>query len=96
MIGKTQHGKVFRRLQLGCVALLFNAVVTLASNQPGAEAATPVKLVAFGDSLTAGYALTPAWRLEARWDNGFDRDDERAEFGLGAVQLLDQTCRIAA
>jgi acyl-CoA thioesterase-1 len=68
MIGKTQHGKVFRSLQVGCVALLFNAVLMLASNQPGAEAATPVKLVAFGDSLTAGYLLPPDQSFPAQLD----------------------------
>src|SRR5512139_1388508 len=46
-----------RSPKVGLLALLFNAVllVTLAP----AEAKSPVKLVAFGDSLTAGYLLKP-------------------------------------
>lgn len=46
-----------RSLQLGLLVLLFNAVqiITLAQ----AETQRPVKLVAFGDSLTAGYLLKP-------------------------------------
>jgi acyl-CoA thioesterase-1 len=44
-------------LHLGLLAVLFNAAILL--NLTSAEAKTPVKLVAFGDSLTAGYMLKP-------------------------------------
>ncbi len=46
-----------RPLHLGLLAVLFNVAILL--NQSSAEAKTPVKLVAFGDSLTAGYMLKP-------------------------------------
>jgi len=46
-----------RSLQVGLLAVLFNAAMMLAHTP--AEAKTPVKLVAFGDSLTAGYLLPP-------------------------------------
>jgi len=46
-----------RSLQVGLLAVLFNAAILLAATP--AEAKTPVKLVAFGDSLTAGYLLKP-------------------------------------
>jgi acyl-CoA thioesterase-1 len=46
-----------RLLQVGLLAVLFNAAILL--NLTAAEAKTPVKLVAFGDSLTAGYLLRP-------------------------------------
>jgi acyl-CoA thioesterase I len=68
MIGTTYHATVFRAVQLGCVALLFNAMLLLAPGQPAAEAATPVKLVAFGDSLTAGYLLKPDQSFPAQLD----------------------------
>ncbi len=42
---------------LGVVAIVFNAGFTLSVS--AAEAKSPVKLVAFGDSLTAGYQLKP-------------------------------------
>jgi acyl-CoA thioesterase-1 len=68
MIGTTYHATVFRAVQLGCVALLFNAMLLLAPGHPAAEAATPVKLVAFGDSLTAGYLLKPDQSFPAQLD----------------------------
>jgi acyl-CoA thioesterase I len=43
--------------QVGLLALLFNAALSLTLFS--AEAKNPVKLVAFGDSLTAGYLLKP-------------------------------------
>ncbi|OYW55781.1 MAG: arylesterase [Hyphomicrobium sp. 32-62-53] len=46
-----------RPLHLGLLAVLFNAAILLTLTP--AEAKTPVKLVAFGDSLTAGYMLKP-------------------------------------
>ena len=44
-------------LQVGLLAALFNAAILL--TLAPAKAKTPVKLVAFGDSLTAGYLLRP-------------------------------------
>jgi len=46
-----------RPLHLGLLTVLFNAAILLTLTP--AEAKTPVKLVAFGDSLTAGYMLKP-------------------------------------
>lgn len=44
-------------LHVGLLAVLFNAAILLTLTP--AKAKTPVKLVAFGDSLTAGYLLKP-------------------------------------
>lgn len=49
--------RLSRPLHVGLLALLFNAAILL--NLAPLEAKTPVKLVAFGDSLTAGYLLRP-------------------------------------
>lgn len=49
--------RLSRPLHVGLLALLFNAAILL--NLAPLEAKTPVKLVAFGDSLTAGYMLKP-------------------------------------
>jgi acyl-CoA thioesterase-1 len=57
MIGVNTLWRIPRALQLGLVAAVFNASFLLAL--PKAEANPPVKLVAFGDSLTAGYLLKP-------------------------------------
>ena len=57
MIGENSLWRIPRALHLGLVAAVFNASFLLAL--PKAEANPPVKLVAFGDSLTAGYLLKP-------------------------------------
>ena len=57
MIGAYTFRLVCRPLQVGLLAIMFNAVLTLTLLP--AEAKSPVKLVAFGDSLTAGYLLRP-------------------------------------
>ena len=55
MIGAYTFRLVCRPFQVGLLAIMFNAVLTLTLLP--AEAKSPVKLVAFGDSLTAGYLL---------------------------------------
>lgn len=57
MIGALTLRQTSRQLQVGLVALLFNGLLLLAAS-PG-KAETPVKVVAFGDSLTAGFLLKP-------------------------------------
>jgi acyl-CoA thioesterase-1 len=57
MIGAHTFRLVCRPLHVGLLAFMFNAVLTLTLFP--AEAKAPVKLVAFGDSLTAGYLLKP-------------------------------------
>ncbi|HEX5667133.1 MAG TPA: arylesterase, partial [Hyphomicrobium sp.] len=57
MIGAYTFRLVCRPFQVGLLAIMFNAVLTLTLLP--AEAKSPVKLVAFGDSLTAGYLLRP-------------------------------------
>ncbi len=57
MIGAHTFRQVCRPLQVGLLALMFNAALTFTLFS--AEAKSPVKLVAFGDSLTAGYLLKP-------------------------------------
>jgi acyl-CoA thioesterase-1 len=49
--------QALRLVHLGVMAFVFNAGISLSLF--AAEAKTPVKLVAFGDSLTAGYLLKP-------------------------------------
>lgn len=55
--------RTFRRttrlLQLGFAAAIFNAVLVLSSGTAAEGTDRPVQLVAFGDSLTAGYLLGP-------------------------------------
>jgi acyl-CoA thioesterase-1 len=57
MIGAHTFRQVGRPLHVGLLALVFNAALAL--TLLSAEAKSPVKLVAFGDSLTAGYLLKP-------------------------------------
>jgi acyl-CoA thioesterase-1 len=57
MISARTLQQLRRPLHLGLLAVLFNAAILLTLTP--AEAKTPVKLVAFGDSLTAGYMLKP-------------------------------------
>ncbi len=57
MIGARTLRHLVRPLHVGLAAVLFNAALVLTLIP--AEAKTPVKLVAFGDSLTAGYLLKP-------------------------------------
>ena len=57
MISAQTLRQLNRPLQMGVLAVLFNAAILLTLFP--AEAKTPVKLVAFGDSLTAGYLLPP-------------------------------------
>jgi acyl-CoA thioesterase-1 len=57
MIGAHTIRLLCRPLHVGLLAVMFNAVLTLTLLP--AEAKSPVKLVAFGDSLTAGYLLKP-------------------------------------
>jgi acyl-CoA thioesterase-1 len=57
MIGAHTVRQVGRPLHVGLLALVFNAALAL--TLLSAEAKSPVKLVAFGDSLTAGYLLKP-------------------------------------
>jgi acyl-CoA thioesterase-1 len=49
--------QALRTFHLGVIAIIFNATIAISSLT--AEAKTPVKIVAFGDSLTAGYLLKP-------------------------------------
>jgi acyl-CoA thioesterase-1 len=49
--------QALRLVHLGVMAIVFNAGLSL--SPIAAEAKSPVKLVAFGDSLTAGYLLKP-------------------------------------
>jgi acyl-CoA thioesterase I len=57
MISAQTLRQLNRPLQMGVLAVLFNAAILL--TLVPAEAKKPVKLVAFGDSLTAGYLLPP-------------------------------------
>jgi acyl-CoA thioesterase-1 len=57
MIGARKFRQTHLWLQVGLLALLFNGLLLLAA--PPGKAEPPVKLVAFGDSLTAGYLLKP-------------------------------------
>lgn len=57
MIRTHTFRELSRTCQVGLLAILFNAAILLFAVP--AEAKTPVKIVAFGDSLTAGYLLKP-------------------------------------
>lgn len=57
MISAQTLRRYARPLHVGLLAALFNAAILLTLTP--AEAKAPVKLVAFGDSLTAGYLLKP-------------------------------------
>jgi acyl-CoA thioesterase-1 len=57
MIGARRMRQTRLWLQVGLMALMFNGLLLLPA-LPG-KAEPPVKLVAFGDSLTAGYLLKP-------------------------------------
>jgi acyl-CoA thioesterase-1 len=52
--------------QLGALAVLVNLVWTALAAGAGAEPARPVRIVALGDSLTAGYMLQPGEAFPAR------------------------------
>ena len=45
--------------QMVAVAMMFNAALGLSAGAARAEAARPLRIVAFGDSLTAGFQLPP-------------------------------------
>lgn len=54
-------------VQVGALAMICNALlVGLAGNVMAASPARPIKIVAFGDSLTAGYGLTAADAFPAK------------------------------
>jgi acyl-CoA thioesterase I len=56
--------RTLRLVNLGIMAIVFNACISL--SLLAAEAKSPVKLVAFGDSLTAGFLLKPEQSFPAQ------------------------------
>lgn len=72
-----------RLLQIGAFAAVFHLILAFAPSTTLSAGAAPVRIVAFGDSLTAGYRLAPGEafpnRLEkALRDNGVDARVENA------------------
>lgn len=52
--------------QMGALLLVCNAMVMMASSTSAETSVRPVQIVAFGDSLTAGYGLAPAQAFPAQ------------------------------
>lgn len=77
------HSYSCRFLQIGAFAAVFHLILAIAPLTTTSAGAAPVRIVAFGDSLTAGYRLAPGEafpnRLEkALRDKGVDARVENA------------------
>jgi len=85
MIGTSRHPQIFRRLHLGLAAILFNAALVAVAPTSKAETTAAVKLVAFGDSLTAGYLLKPSESFPAQLAAALAAKGHAVEVGNSGV-----------
>jgi acyl-CoA thioesterase-1 len=77
----TGHQPQARRTlaQLGALAVLVNLLWTALAASAGAEPARPVRIVALGDSLTAGYMLQPGEGFPSRLTAALEANGHAAE-----------------
>jgi len=85
MIGTTRHPLIFRRLHVGLAAIFFNAALAALAPVANADATPAVKLVAFGDSLTAGYLLKPSESFPAQLAAALAAKGHAVEVGNSGV-----------
>lgn len=68
MMVESRWWRIARSKKLGVVVAIFNAALVASVAGIAQEAERPVKLVAFGDSLTAGFLLKPEDAFPAQLD----------------------------
>lgn len=70
MIEARRNGHAFA--QVVCILALFNVLFAFHPSKALAEAAEPLRIVAFGDSLTSGYGLEPGKSFPAQLQKALD------------------------